>query len=533
MEFIFLLNMFNNNQPEDFSKYKYVIYARKSTEESDRQLRSLDDQIKECRQLAVRSGLKVVDVIKESKSAKKPHKRAEFNALLKRLASGKVDGIIAWAPDRLARNMLEAGIVIDMIDDEKIKDLRFATYPFSKDANGLMLLGMSFVLSKQYSDKLSQDSSRGTYSKLAEGKTGIEKHGYDKNDAGYFVPSAMFELLQNAWLKRMQGDSIVKIVKWLNDNDYAKTYKNKTKRVKITKQMLSRIFNDSFYYGKLKVNQTEVNLLTIPETNFQPMVTEQEFFQIQKAVNSGHKNRLRQPSILGVMPLSGIVRCAECGNACTVYPSKGKGGRYLYYTCRKPTCSENGKTNRGKVVFDWLYDFLKDGFNVTKKDYENMRASRKKKLGGIKSSLDADIRQTEMKIEKQSRMIDDISLKLANIENQVARKSLGEQLDKLQEEKEMTEAILEKQKAHKRELTTTDITWENFVNTTKNIGNILENGDYLQKDALVRNIFVNILVNNKKVVNYTLKEPFLALLNRNTDAVVLTGRGAGIRTLSK
>ncbi|HEX8974353.1 MAG TPA: recombinase family protein, partial [Patescibacteria group bacterium] len=126
MGFVFI-QMITPNQQENFSKYKYVIYARKSSEESDRQLRSLDDQIKECRQLAMRSGLKVVDVIRESMSAKKPRKRAKFNALLKRIEAKNIDGIIAWAPDRLARNMLEAGMVIDMIDEGKIKDLKFAT----------------------------------------------------------------------------------------------------------------------------------------------------------------------------------------------------------------------------------------------------------------------------------------------------------------------------------------------------------------------------------------------------------------------
>ena len=41
-----------------------------------------------------------------------------------------------------------------------------------------MLLGMSFVLSKQYSDDLSQKVSRGVRRNFAEGKSAIPKHGY-------------------------------------------------------------------------------------------------------------------------------------------------------------------------------------------------------------------------------------------------------------------------------------------------------------------------------------------------------------------
>jgi hypothetical protein len=52
--------------------------------------------------------------------------------------------------------MREGGEVIDMIDEDYIKDLKFVTHHFTPDANGKMLLGMAFVLSKQYSDDLSQ-----------------------------------------------------------------------------------------------------------------------------------------------------------------------------------------------------------------------------------------------------------------------------------------------------------------------------------------------------------------------------------------
>jgi len=515
---------------EDFSKYKYVIYARKSSEESDRQLRSLDDQIKECRQLATRLGLKVVGApIRESKSAKKPHKRAEFNALLKKLQSGKIHGIIAWAPDRLARNMLEAGMIIDMIDEGIIKDLRFATYPFSKDANGLMLLGMSFVLSKQYSDKLSQDVTRGLHASLMEGKaSGITKHGYGIDKDGYFVPNEMFDLLRTAWDKRRLGEGLIGIAKWLNENDYVKKYKVSGREVRMTKQKLSNIFNDHFYYGNLKVKQLSIDLREIPEANFVPMVTEKEFISAQNVLRDGRKTYLRQKNKFGFLPLHSFVRCVECRNACTVYPSKSKGGqRYLYYTCRTANCSRFNQGTRGKIVFDWLYEFLKGGFNVTKKDYEELIENRKKNIGTIKNSLEAEIRQQEIRIKAQNEAIDKMSIKLVSVDSEVVKKSLEKQANAKQEELQVLEVELEKKKEHRRGLGTINITWDKLVNITKNIATILKSGDKYQKDALVQIMFVNIFVNRKNVVEYTLKEPFLALLNRETAEVVPSGRGAG------
>lgn len=523
--------MTNAYQEEDLSKYKYVIYARKSSEEKDRQLCSLNDQITECNKLKVRLGLKIVGKpIREAKSAKKPNKREGFNQLLKDLKLGRIQGVIAWAPDRLARNMLEAGMIIDMIDEGIIKDLKFATYPFSKDANGLMLLGMSFVLSKQYSDKLSQDVTRGQDARRGEGKAvGITKHGYDVDNNGYFVANDMFRLLRTAWEKRIRGESLIQIVNWLNHNGYQKIYKESKREVRMTKQILSKIFNDTFYFGKFKVKQIFYDLREFPEANFEPMITELEFQMAQKMARGGKQNYLRQRNKFGILPLKGIVRCAECGNACTVYPSKSKGGqRYLYYTCRKDTCSRFNEGTRGKVIFDWLYDFLKDGLSVTKEDYEELILNRKNNVSTIKNRIEAEVRQIERKIKELDERIDKISYRILDIENVTIRKSLEKQAEQMKEQREELEIELERKKEQRRELTSVDVTWDKFVNITKNIADKLKKGDKHQKDAIVRIMFVNILVNRDKVVKYSLKEPFLALLNRKTSEMVTSGRSGEI-----
>jgi len=57
----------------DITKLRYVLYARKSTEDETRQVRSIDDQIRDCQKLALELGLNVVgEPIRETKSAKRP-----------------------------------------------------------------------------------------------------------------------------------------------------------------------------------------------------------------------------------------------------------------------------------------------------------------------------------------------------------------------------------------------------------------------------------------------------------------------------
>src|SRR5581483_6978606 len=143
--------------------------------------------------MAKRLGLNIVAVISEEKSAKKPGERDEFKHMLEVLRAkgknNKYDAILAWNPDRLARNMKEGGEIIDMVDVHIIKDLKFVTHHFTPDANGKMLLGMAFVLSKQYSDKLSQDVTRGVRRSLQHGKSsGTPKHGYMRGEDGIYRP---------------------------------------------------------------------------------------------------------------------------------------------------------------------------------------------------------------------------------------------------------------------------------------------------------------------------------------------------------
>ena len=101
----------------DYNKYygmRVFVYLRQSTkEESGKQAQSLEDQERDCLQVAERWGLQVVDFIREDESAWKPHLRPKFKALLKELSyrspsRRRADGILAWHPNRLSRNALEA-----------------------------------------------------------------------------------------------------------------------------------------------------------------------------------------------------------------------------------------------------------------------------------------------------------------------------------------------------------------------------------------------------------------------------------------
>lgn len=86
---------------------------------------------------------------------------------------------------------MRGGEIINMVDEGVIQDLKFATHHFTNDASGKMLLGIAFVLSKEFSDKLYTDVARGTRRRLnQEGKTPTPKYGY-LNEGGIYSPDGV------------------------------------------------------------------------------------------------------------------------------------------------------------------------------------------------------------------------------------------------------------------------------------------------------------------------------------------------------
>jgi len=148
---------------------RYFLYARKSTDEEDRQILSLDSQLNELREFAKLQNLEIVEEFVEAKTAKQPGRRF-FNYMLRRIETNDADGIIAWHPDRLARNSIDGGKIIHMIDNGSLKDLRFPTYRFDNSAQGKFMLSIAFGQSKYYVDNLSENVKRGIREKLRRGE---------------------------------------------------------------------------------------------------------------------------------------------------------------------------------------------------------------------------------------------------------------------------------------------------------------------------------------------------------------------------
>ena len=147
----------------------YCLYVRKSSEDDERQALSIESQIEAMRKVAERDKLDVVEIIRESKSAKASGAREGFNTLLDGLRQWRYNSILSWAPDRLSRNTWVLGSVVDLMNQGKLQEIRTNGQIFKNAPNEKFLLMILCSQAKLENDNRSINVIRGLKTKVELG----------------------------------------------------------------------------------------------------------------------------------------------------------------------------------------------------------------------------------------------------------------------------------------------------------------------------------------------------------------------------
>lgn len=516
------------NDQASIKEYRYVVYIRKSTDQEEKQVRSLADQILECKEYAERVGITIrdEDIVQEAESAKEPDIRPKFRKMIKDIQEkGKYDGILAWHPDRLARNMKDAGEIIDLLDKGTIKDLKFVSFSFEKTTAGKMLLGIMFVMSKEYSDKLSDDVSRGNKRSIEEGKyINKNKHGYFKDANQHMQPDGEnFLLIKQAFRMRVEGKTMKEISEFLNTNHYMKWHTSKPRAIfKWNPQTIEKTLKDPSYTGIVMYGKSHrvafVNL--IDAYGFQPMISVSEFMQINKLTHEKQLFKLarkyRKGEDVKADLMRGMVICDGCGEAMTasITPKKTPHGvtRYFYYRCESEDCERKPRSIRAKVVLAHIFDFLDTHPFSTKEAYEHYA----KEMERVAAERNRTAQQLSQTLRLERGRIEDhlITTKEYLIEekDETIKKSYKSdvlryeaRIKELKGEIEKAQTVVARQKA-------AILTYENFLELMEKMPKILRSMQNMQEmDFLIRKIYTNFTIEGKNVAKSTLSAPFDAL----------------------
>jgi len=327
--------------------------------------------------------------------------------MLNSIVAGKYDGIICYHADRLARNMKEAGEVIDLLDKGIIKDLRFATSVFDNTPTGKMLLGISFVLSKQYSEHLSEMVIRGNLRKTLSGKfLRSFLHGYIKTEDGRLFPDGEnYTIIKQAFDMRIDGRSQPEIVRYLNSRKDYRVFKLKAGdhfEYHWDKNSVSNLLADPTYAGIIRYSGGVANLVELVELyDFIPVIDAADFLKVNQAKNfmsAKFKSAITAPrETARASLLNGIIYCKRCGKTLSSGITTSKTPSYRY-RCETDSCPMKNKGPRAKIITDFCIDYLDQYRFTIRNNYENYatevqekKVERTKELNAIITSLDKQI----------------------------------------------------------------------------------------------------------------------------------------------
>lgn len=313
---------------------KYCLYARKSSEEDERQALSIDSQVKEMMNIAEREGLEIAEIRRESHSAKASGQRPVYKQLLADIRQGMFAGILTWAPDRLSRNAGDLGSLVDLMDQGLLKEIRTHGQRFTNNPNEKFLLMILCSQAKLENDNRGINVKRGQKTRAEMGyRPCMAPLGYlHERPAGASRSRIVVDPKRGPYVTQMfehmayRGASGRILRKWLNEEGF----KTRTGK-QITLSMIYRMLRNPYYTGSYEFPKGSGKSI---KGDYEPLATKELFDEVQKLLDIGPKPEWGSKDFTFVR----MMICGGCGSGITAEEKhkKLKDGsirRYVYYRC--------------------------------------------------------------------------------------------------------------------------------------------------------------------------------------------------------
>ncbi len=312
---------------------KAVSYARVSSKEQEDTGYSLPAQTKLLQEYAERRDLKITKTFSVAESASGSKQRKVFGEMMGHLREKNIHYLLCEKVDRLTRNLKEAMIVNDWLEEDENRQIHFVkqnlTISKNSKSDEKFRWDIEIVLAKKYIANLSEEVKKGQKEKLSQGwlptkpplgyrtvgEKGHKIHIIDET-RGVFIQT-MFELYASG------NYSITAVVNEM----YKKGLRNNSGQI-VGRSRMHKLLSDPFYCGKVRWKNQ------IYKGSHKALISPLLFEQVQKILNRKTYN----PQYKKHLPVfKAKVHCEECGGTVTWELQKG---RWYGHCNRYRECSQ-------------------------------------------------------------------------------------------------------------------------------------------------------------------------------------------------
>ena len=375
-----------------------VAYARYSS--AHQRDVSIEQQLNDIRAYAEREGYKIIyEYADHAKSGfKNVEQRTEFQAMLRASASRAFDTVIAWKVDRFGRNRREAATYKGQLADNGVTVV-YAMEPIPDGAAGVLTEGMLEALAEWYSKNISENTKRGLHDNAVKGLySGHLAYGYSRSpDNRFMINEAEAAIVRKIFDLYSQGHSFASIVRILEEDGVLTKNGRPFQKATILYILTNDNYIGTYHFAGVKIPESMPAIIDIDTW---------EQCQLQRKKTYRKKGKCPEPYYM-----SGKLFCGICGAPIYGCYGTGKHGkRYAYYICKNnkhKKCPGHymRKDAIEKPVFDFLFNKVLTGKTFNKfvdAVSESLVGSKKK---SPKQQLEAELRNTNRKIENITRAI--------------------------------------------------------------------------------------------------------------------------------
>lgn len=325
-----------------------AIYCRVSTDEQVRKGYSLEDQIQACRQHLSKLGIAQIKEYIDDGYSGEYLERPGLEQLRADIASGKIECIAVYDPDRLSRNLTNQLILAEEIEKAGVR-LTFVTGDYDCSPEGRLFFSLKGAIAAYEKAKIRERTYRGRRAKAAKGKIVSNAHpfGYDwdKKNSMYIINEQEAIVIKTIYkLCIDNGLGARAIALELARSGIVGRNKRPLSISTITRILSREMYFGKHYLFKQSVRKTGQNTREITNNprelwipvNIPPIISKETWEKARQQIKMN--KHLSKRNTKYEYLLKGILFCGVCGRRMTAYSRKGprKNGpdkTYYYYSC--------------------------------------------------------------------------------------------------------------------------------------------------------------------------------------------------------